>query len=36
MDKVEDEALDHAINMVASLSEVVEQLNQLRKELLNS
>lgn len=36
MDKIEDAALDHAINMIACLSEVIESLNELRKELLNS
>jgi hypothetical protein len=36
IDKIEDEALDHSINMIFALQEIISRINELRKQILNS
>lgn len=36
LDKIEDEALDHSLNMIYALQELISRFNELRKQILNS
>jgi hypothetical protein len=36
LDKIEDEALDHSLNMIFALQELISRFNELRKQILNS
>ena len=36
IDKMEDEALDHSLNMIFALQELISRFNELRKQILNS
>lgn len=33
--KIEDDAIDHSLNMIYALSEIIQKINLLRVELLN-
>lgn len=35
IDKMEDEALDHSLNMIFALQELISKFNELRKQILN-